>query len=173
MSPPASIENCELLGSLRLLVGISDMKVASDPRVSLVTHSLGSCIAVVVSDTVAAVGGLLHFQLPDAAQGSDKASRNPFMFSDTGIPLLMEKVFAEGAAKSRLTVKLLGGANIMDKKGLFNIGKRNYVAAKKMLWRLGCFVSAEDVGGESWRTVLLQVGTGIVTVKSSTCQYQI
>lgn len=173
MLPPASIGNSEPSATPKLFVGISDMKVSSDPRVSLVTHSLGSCIAVVVCDTAAAVGGLLHFQLPNAAQGSDKIGRNPFMFSDTGIPLLMEKVFAKGASKSRLIVKLLGGANIMDKNGLFNIGKRNYVAAKKMLWRLGCFVSAEDVGGESWRTVLLQVGTGIVTVKNSTCQYQI
>ena len=43
-----------------VIVGVADMKVSRDPRVILVTHSLGSCIGVAVYDPVVKVGGLLH-----------------------------------------------------------------------------------------------------------------
>lgn len=159
--------------SPRCLVGVADMKTAHDPRVSIVTHSLGSCVAVAVCDPVFSVGGILHFQLPSSEQNDEKAARNPFMFADTGIPLLMARVCSEGGCKERLRVKLVGGANIMDKQGFFNIGKRNYTEARKILWRLGYSITAEDVGGESWRTIELRVGSGRLMVKNNVREYTI
>jgi len=155
----------------RYLVGVADMKTASDPRASIVTHSLGSCVAVAVYDPVSRVGGMLHFQLPSSEHNAQKAVENPCMFADTGIPLLMEKVCFHGARKERLKVKLVGGANIMDRHGVFNIGVRNYTEARRVLCRLGVPIAAEDVGGESWRTVELEVGSGRLTVRNSAGEY--
>ncbi len=155
------------------IVGISDMKVSDDPQASVVTYSLGSCVAVVVSDPSSTVGGLLHFQLPTASQNDSRLINNPFKFSDTGIPLLLKEVYAKGALRNQLIVKLFGGANIMDKNKFFNIGRRNYISAKRVLWRLGYFITAEDVGGTSWRSISLKVGTGTVTVKNNAGEYQI
>ena len=46
------------------------------------------------------------------------------------------------------------------REGVFNIGKRNYLALRKILWKAGVLVQAEDVGGNVSRTVRLEVGTG-------------
>jgi len=48
----------------------------------------------------------------------------------------------------------------MDSEGVFNIGKRNYLALRKILWKAGVLVQGEDVGGNASRTVRLEVGSG-------------
>ena len=48
----------------------------------------------------------------------------------------------------------------MDENGVFNIGKRNYLAVRKILWKAGVLVSAEDIGGNLSRTVRLEVSSG-------------
>ena len=54
----------------------------------------------------------------------------------------------------------LGGAADLDGQALFQIGRRNYLAARKLLWKEGLLVAAEVVGGEVSRTVRLEVATG-------------
>jgi chemotaxis protein CheD len=44
----------------RLVVGISDCRVNSDPNIGLVTYALGSCIAVLLYEPVLKIGGMLH-----------------------------------------------------------------------------------------------------------------
>jgi len=143
-----------------LVVAISDSQASADPEATLVTYALGSCIAVILHEPQRKVGGMLHYMLPDSALDRDKAARNPFMFADTGIPKLFEQVRGLGANPKRLTVRLAGGAQVLDTQNVFDIGKRNYLAAKKALWKLGLFVSSEAVGGDRSRTVRLEVSTG-------------
>jgi chemotaxis protein CheD len=144
----------------QIIVGISDCHISDNPQSVLATHALGSCIAVVIHDPVAAVGGMLHFMLPESSLDREKAQQNPFMFADTGIPLLFRGTFERGADRKRLVVQLAGGAQMMDEAGVFNIGKRNYLAAKKLLWKNGFMTKAEAVGGTVSRTVRLEVGSG-------------
>jgi chemotaxis protein CheD len=82
------------------------------------------------------------------------------MFADTGVPLLFRRAYEYGAEKRRLVVRVAGGAQVMDREGVFNIGKRNYLALRKILWKAGVLVQAEDVGGNASRTVRLEVGSG-------------
>ena len=53
------------------------------------------------------------------------------MFADTGIPRLFKEAYKFGAKKQRMKIVIAGGAQILDQKGFFNIGKRNYMAVKK------------------------------------------
>jgi chemotaxis protein CheD len=84
------------------------------------------------------------------------------MFADTGIPLLLEQVCQKGASRQRLMVHAAGGAQMMDRENVFEIGKRNYLAMRKILWKRGIPVHAEAIGGMSSRTVRLQIGSGRV-----------
>ncbi len=143
-----------------LVVGVGDCQVSNDLAAELVTYALGSCIAVMIHDPVARVGGLLHFMLPESGVDQEKARIRPFMYADTGIPLLFHNAYALGAAKRRLVVGAAGGAQMMDQQGTFNIGKRNHLAMRKILWKAGIMVSAEAVGGLRPRTVRLQVASG-------------
>jgi chemotaxis protein CheD len=151
----------------QIVVGIADCRTAREPGQVLVTYALGSCIAMAVYDPSATVGGLLHFMLPDS--GIDPARRNqtPFKFADTGIPLLLAQVAQLGGMKRRLVVWIAGGAQMMDASGVFDIGKRNYQALRKILWKAGILVHAEAVGGAVSRTVRLEIGSGRFLLRES------
>ncbi|MBF0112980.1 MAG: chemotaxis protein CheD, partial [Desulfamplus sp.] len=112
---------------MRIIVGVSDMKVSNDPNSDIITYSLGSCIGLVVFDPVVKVGGILHYMLPESSLDRDKADRNPYMFADSGIPMLFKETYKFNAIKKRMRVAVFGGSQILDQKGFFNIGKRNYM----------------------------------------------
>lgn len=150
-----------------LVVGISEAKVSNDPESVLVTYALGSCIGVCMFDRVAQVAGLLHIMLPDSALDAGKAGARPCMFADTGVRYLIQEMLAKGAAKKHLTVRLAGGAQVVEGKDVFNIGKRNYTAVRKVLWKEGLLVDGELVGGDVSRTVRLEVATGRVLIREA------
>jgi chemotaxis protein CheD len=148
-----------------LIVGISDCKVTRDADSVLVTYALGSCIAVAMHDPVSKASGLLHYMLPESSIDTKKAEQNPFMFADTGIPRLIDAVKAAGGDGKRMIVRLTGGAQVLDSQGVFQIGKRNYLAARRILWKAGILIAGEAVGGEVSRTTRLEVGTGRLWVR--------
>ena len=150
-----------------IIVGVADMQVTRDLESVLITYSLGSCIGVAIHDPVAKVGGLLHFMLPDSQIDPQKAQRKPFMFADTGIPILFKEAYKLGAEKQRMTVKVAGGSQIMDESGHFNIGKRNYMALRKIFWTNNVLIRAEDIGGNVNRTLSIEISSGKVWVKNS------
>jgi chemotaxis protein CheD len=150
-----------------LVVGVGDCLVSRDPEGVLVTYALGSCIALMIYDPVARVGGLLHFMLPESSLDRVIAQQKPFMFADTGIPLLFHSAYQLGAEKRRLQVAAAGGAQVLDSEGTFNIGKRNHLAMRKILWKAGVMVHAEDVGGTASRTVRLEVASGKVLLRGA------
>ena len=152
---------------MNVVIGVSDMKVSNDPEVLLVTYSLGSCLGIAIHDPVAKVGGILHFMLPESNLDPDKAKSNPFMFCDTGLPSLFKSAYALGAKKQRTKVIVVGGAQILDQEGFFNIGKRNYMAARKIFWANNVMIDYEDVGGMVNRTLKLGVKDGNAWLKIS------
>jgi chemotaxis protein CheD len=149
------------------VVGIGDCKVSNEPEDVLVTHALGSCIAVMIHDPVARVAGLLHYMLPESSLDPAKAKLRPFMFADTGIPELFHRTYALGGVKSRLIVMAAGGAQMLDPNGTFNIGKKNQLAMRKIFWKAGVLVRKEEIGGVASRTVRIEVATGRVMLRTS------
>ena len=149
-----------------LVVDIADLAVSRDPETTLVTYSLGSCIGVSIWDPVVRAGGMLHYMLPDSALSPEKAGNAPGMFLDTGVPSLFRALYELGGVKNRLVVKVAGGSMLLDDRGTFNIGKRNYLALRQLFWKNGVMIDGEDVGGSVSRTLRLHVGTGEVTVKT-------
>ena len=145
-------------------VGVSDMKVSAIKGDVIITHALGSCLGVAVHDPVTCVGGLLHVMLPLSTIDPEKAERNPFMFVDTGFPKLLTECFKIGAQKGRLEIRVAGGVDSND--NLFQIGKRNVIILRKLLWKNSLLVKSYDVGGRNSRTMFLEIGTGKVTIKS-------
>ena len=148
-----------------LVVGISDLKVSSNPADSMITYALGSCIAVAVYDPAAKVGGLLHYMLPDSTLDAARAKDTPAMFADTGIPLLFKSCYKMGADKKRMVVKVAGGASILDESNFFRIGQKNIMAMRKLFWSNNVLIDAEDTGKNFNRTVRIDLGTGKFYIK--------
>lgn len=143
------------------------MKVTNDIEATLVTYSLGSCIGIAIYDSVARVGGLLHYMLPESSLDQEKARKNPYMFADTGIPALFKAAYKLGAKKQRMKVIVVGASQVLDQKGFFNIGKRNDIAVRKMFHKNNVIIDYKDVGGTVNRTIKIAVNTGDIWLKIS------
>ncbi|MBI1808958.1 MAG: chemotaxis protein CheD [Gemmatimonadetes bacterium] len=147
---------------------MAELKCSREPAERLVTYALGSCLAVAVHDPAAGVAGLLHVMMPDSVIDPGKAAANPAMFVDTGVPMLFKSCYALGAKKERMTVIVAGGAHQGDNEedDRFRIGKRNFAALRKLLWRNGVMIGAAEVGGSRQpRTLWMDVGSGEVLLK--------
>jgi chemotaxis protein CheD len=138
------------------------MLTSNDAAAVLVTYSLGSCVGVTAYDPVAKVGGLLHAMLPDSSINAERAAARPYMFVDTGLPALFHALYALGGLKSRLVIRLAGGAELLDEKRVFNIGNRNVETVLNMLARNGVKLAARDTGGRESRTVRFSLSNGNV-----------
>ena len=148
----------------RVVIGIGEFAITTSPDADIVTHALGSCVAVCLWDTVSHVAGMLHFLLPEAKLNPERAARQPATFADSGIPLLFQAAYRAGAVKARLRVQLLGGAAITAGPGGLDVGRRNGLIAKKLLWQNGVLVKGESLGGTDSRTVSLCAADGRVLV---------
>lgn len=151
----------------RTIIHVSDAKVSNDPADVLTTYSLGSCIAVCLYDPVTHIGGMLHYQLPDSKMDPDRARDKPFMFANTGMKILVEKLVSMGVNKKRMRIKIAGGAAMDTGPQGFDIGKRNHLAIRKIMWKNGMFIDAEDVGGTSPRNMYMNMENGAVTIRSN------
>lgn len=147
-------------------VGMADYKVGKNPS-SLISYGLGSCVGIAVYDSVTKVGGLAHIMLPDSTQA--RSTENPAKFADTCLPLMLDEILKLGAAKSRLTAKIAGGAQMFtfaNATDVMRVGERNVEAVKTVLKKLDLRIIADDTGGNYGRTVELKLDTGIYKVKT-------
>lgn len=150
----------------KISVGIADMKMTRQEGI-LITYALGSCIGVSFYDPMIKLGALLHIMLPEKSGAKDG---NVYKFADTGIRETLRKLTAFGATKSRMVCKIAGGAKMFEMKGsggLGNIGERNAQNVKRILMSEGLRVYSEDVGANFARTMLLDVATGQVYIRSA------
>lgn len=134
-------------------------------RSRLITVGLGSCVAVAIHDRTTKIGGLAHVLLPDASLG--RGVENRARYASSAVPLLLEEMKEIGAIGPYFA-SLVGGAALFGPLLSFggSVGARNIDAARKALAKAKVPLVAEDVGGESGRTVLFDVTTGKVQVRS-------
>ena len=158
-------------GGRRLVIGIGDSAVSDSDGDVIVTHALGSCIAVCIWDPTTHVAGMLHFLLPESVINPERARIQPGTFADTGLPLLFANAYAMGLQKRHAVVKLVGGADVSDPGGgAFNVGRRNIQIARQLLWKNGLLIRGEAVGGSVPRTVAFSIDDGRLQVSSAHAQ---
>jgi chemotaxis protein CheD len=150
----------------KVVVGIAEIAVVTEPSVEIWTYALGSCLGLAIYDPVSRVGGLLHAMLPASTVATQKADENPAMFVDTGVPELFKACYRAGAVKSRLLVFAAGCANMSQSQSsdIFQIGRRNMVMLRKLLWKNGVLLTRHDTEGNDSRTMALSLDSGRVHI---------
>ena len=150
--------------SANIKIGISDLNVARSPDV-LMTYALGSCIGLCFHDPRIKLGALLHVMLP---LNMETGRKNPLKYADTGIRETLRQMEAQGASRSRITVKIAGGAKMFEVNGgnLGNIGQRNIESVHTILRKEGIRLLGEYVGGSVARTMLFDVDSGQSCIRS-------
>ena len=154
------------MNSRELLVRVADLRAGVGDDV-LVTVGLGSCVAILLYDAEARVGGLAHVLLPSPALAARNA--NPAKFPQYAVPNLLQLMTAQGARKDRVTGRLAGGASMfaaLAPPGTVQMGERNLVAARQALSSHGVPLVGEAVGGDYGRTVRFRVRDGRVEVST-------
>ncbi|MEW5953955.1 MAG: chemotaxis protein CheD [Bacillota bacterium] len=154
-------------------VGIADYKTAREPA-RLITLGLGSCVGIGIYDPLLRIGGLLHIMLPDSSQFNNLT--RPAKFADLGIPLMLKDLARQGASVRRLQAKLVGGAQMFSGLGdkmVLNIGQRNIEASRRLLIEMGIKILSEDLGGNKGRTMIVDISTGLVTVRTLGSQLKV
>jgi chemotaxis protein CheD len=150
-------------------LGLGEQAVSRNSQDVLVAYGLGSCLGVCMIDPQARVAGLLHAVLPERTAALEtNLAAHPAKYVDCGIESLLAEMLKEGALKSRIIVRMAGGANMLISPAMvsaFDIGTRNIEKARETLKRLGMKITAEEVGGHKGRTVRMYVADNRVTVK--------
>jgi chemotaxis protein CheD len=151
-----------------VVLGVGDFGASKTRGDTIKTYALGSCVAVILLDPKTCTVGMVHVALPESKINPAKVKERPGYFADTGIPALLQEMQKCGCQRNGrgMFVKLAGGAKIMDPDNTFNIGKRNALAIKKVLWKHGLGAVAEDLGGNHSRTVSVTVETGEIILSS-------
>lgn len=149
-----------------LVVRVADLRcgLADD---TLVTVGLGSCVAILLYDAEARVGGMAHILLPSPALS--RADSNPAKFPQTAVPRLLQLMAADGAKPRRITARLAGGASMfaaLVPPGSIQMGERNLVASREVLNAHQVPLVAEAVGGDFGRTVRFRVCDGRVQIST-------
>lgn len=141
-----------------ITVGVGDLKIARSPKV--IKTSLGSCVGVVLYDSMQKIGGMLHLMLPNCNGREGK----PGKYADTGIPLLLDLMLNKAKSKKNaLTARIFGGAKMFSvNSDLFDIGKSNIAETQRILDHFNIRVTASRLGGTKGHQITLDTGSGIV-----------
>ncbi|HUF27121.1 MAG TPA: chemotaxis protein CheD [Gemmatimonadaceae bacterium] len=146
-------------------VRVADHAVASGEAV-IATIGLGSCVAIILHDPVARIGGLAHILLPSEELSRDTS--NAAKFPGTAVPLLLEEMRRLGS-RGQVFAKVVGGASMFGAllpNGGVNVGERNVASTFQALAAAGIPTMAQDTGGDHGRSVYLHVADGRVVVRS-------
>ncbi|WMJ88422.1 chemotaxis protein CheD [Anaerocolumna sp. MB42-C2] len=152
--------------SVMIKVGMADLNVCAAPE-ALTTLGLGSCVGIVLYDSLSKTAGMVHVMLPDSTK--IKNNENVAKFADTGIDALISKLISIGANRNRLIAKIAGGAQMFafsSNNDMLRIGERNTEASKLKLQSLGIRIMAEDTGLDYGRTIEFYPETGQLYIKS-------
>jgi len=150
-----------------IVVDIAGMQITRNPEDILITYSLGSCVGVSIYDPVLRIGGLIHCMLPLSKVDPEKAAQRPYMFVDTGVSMMLNRLYDMGLKKSRAVISVAGGAQVLDDKGVFKIGERNVTVLRKLFWKNSLLMHVQEVGGKTSRTVSLEIGSGRFNIKAA------
>ena len=134
---------------------------------------LGTCLAIFVYDIRKKKYGMTHALLPEKESNSvnNTKSNKPGRFTDSAIRTMISKFLSDGSLKRDIRIKLIGGGQIY--KDPMMIGIKNVEVAHRTLEELGFPIEAEDVGGNTGRSVLSFNPDGTVYIRKNTMKYLI
>ncbi|MBL4890905.1 MAG: chemotaxis protein CheD [Rhizobiaceae bacterium] len=146
----------------RKVVHQGEHVVSDDPNL-VISTLLGSCVAACVHDPVAGVGGMNHFLLPgeDTDKYGESGRYGAFLME-----ALLNGVYAIGASRDRLQVKLFGGGSITNSS--IDPGKMNIEFAMRFARDEGLNVVSSSLGGAQGRRIEFNAVTGNVRQKFMT-----
>ncbi|MEZ5934255.1 MAG: chemoreceptor glutamine deamidase CheD [Alphaproteobacteria bacterium] len=132
----------------------------------MIVTLLGSCVAACIRDPILAVGGLNHFLLPESDTGQwGKTADAAMRYGNHAMETLINDIIKLGGARSRLEVKVFGGARVIEGASTLSVGQRNVEFVQNYLKNEGLNVAATHLGGTLPRRIHYFPMTGRVQMR--------
>jgi chemotaxis protein CheD len=118
-------------------------------------------------DPISHAAGMLHAVLPscdDTIEVSEACTK----YVCCGLEILLQKLLQAGALRSRIVVRMAGGANMLSSStfsDVMNIGQRNIEASRRKISEMKFQIAGEEVGGNIGRTVRFYVADGRMAIR--------
>ena len=117
----------------------------------MIVTVLGSCIAACIRDPIAQVGGMNHFMLPESDDGAWGAASASLRYGNFAMERLINDILCRGGHRSRLEIKVFGGARMIGNTAL--IGPQNADFVEAYLKDEGLPIAAAHLRGAHARRV--------------------
>lgn len=129
--------------------------------------TLGSCVAIVLWHPRRKVGGMCHYMLPSRKIRSGGLSAK---YADEALELMLEEVRRRGTRPQEYDVKLFGGGNMFPsyQNHSSSVSVHNVAAVRSLIASAGLSVTAESLGGNGYRNLIFDIGSGYVWVRHFT-----
>lgn len=128
----------------------------------ILSSGIGSCVLVVLYDSMTKVGGAAHILLPD--ERYSKTQRDKNRFPKPAITNLLKEMESLGAERTKIYARLIGGSSMFEADRHEPIGDKNIAACRRLLNDLGIPITGEDTGGNWGRSVSLDINTGKIRI---------
>ena len=127
---------------------------------------LGSCVSIALWHPLLRIGGMCHFMLP--SRGKTQNTGLDGRYADEAIQLILQEIEKNYTYPGEYQAKLFGGGNMFlascAAKGM-DVASGNIKAARSLLTQNGFHVATEDVGGNGYRRIILDLYDGNVWVR--------
>ncbi len=136
-----------------------DIVVSNESDCVITLKSLGSTLAVIVSDPNEKISGIVHCILPKTINKEQKIKD-----AWEQLRILFKEMIKKGAKAPNFRVMLCGAATFLDAPSEIELGVMLYKKVKAALKKNGIKISGEHVGGPINRSVSISVGAEKATV---------
>lgn len=153
-----------------ITVASGQMQICSDGQV--LTANLGSCVAVCIYDREQAIGGMLHFLLPNPQYAESKenvVTENAGNFGDQAIPELLKKFKSHGSKPEQLEAIVVGG-NVSESATTMvqKVSKLNFECALKCLETYKIEIKKSVLGqNPAGHTIVFETSSGDVYLQKN------
>lgn len=144
------------VASRRVNIVQGEYHVTDEPDVMLTTL-LGSCVSACMRDSIARVGGMNHFLLPN---GGDSSPGELLRYGVHAMELLVNAILQRGGQRARLEVSLFGGAQLTE--NLTDLGGQNADFAEDFVRRESIALKGSSLRGKYPRRIQFWPASGRV-----------
>jgi len=151
-----------------IIVGIGEYFITNDQDETIITHALGSCVALIVYCRKTKHTALAHIVLPEPSHHSnlDNYKLKPSYFATDIVPELLQYFIDKlKCNKDELEVHIIGGADAISVDDVFLVGKKNVAMIKGILKNYNIKIDYIDTGGNISRTVSVKSSNGFVNIR--------
>jgi len=152
---------------MRVFLKPGELYISDIP--TIVSTILGSCVSMTIFNKRLKTGGICHAMLPKSPYTKEHSvlEYGIFRYVDSSILYMLKKFEAMGISKDEMEVKILGGADVIDRinDDIASIGQKNIEIAMETIRNERLKLMISDVGGSLGRKIHFYTHTGKILLK--------